>query len=146
MSAPAPLPLVVLSNVVDQVANGFTEAFFEPVSQLTEVVDRLHSGFSTPGYALAVRVERVPVRMMIAIDSDMDKNRNVFRSAAAVVAATNDTGAARPSVGLLVLANLGAVRLHDGEHAPNGLSSSANAIRRRLDVCVSITLNTLVLF
>ena len=106
----------------ESLTQGVTESFYEPLENCLEASQKLKTGFSTPGYVMVIRVEQVPVRMMVKIDSDIEKNRNVFH----FVPGQDDL---RPSVGHLILADMGAVRLHDGDHARNGLSSSANAFR-----------------
>ena len=85
---------------------GITESQFEPISSFDDALGSLRKGFSTPGYAMVIRVECVPIRTMVSIDGAIDKNSNVF----SMIEHGRDSGGL--VCGQLILLNLGSSSDH----------------------------------
>ncbi len=99
---------------------GFQESFFEPCDDCVDIIQKLKTGFSMPGYVMAIKMEQVPTRTILAIEKEMERNRNVYHAMANLP---------NTQVGMLVLANLGVVSMANGDVTPQNFSSVPSLTR-----------------
>lgn len=85
--------------------HGIPEYLFEPIDTLSQVSEFLLQPIAMAGFLLQIRVEKIPIRVALHLDKDIDQNRNVFHA----LAATSEEGMVG-SVGNLILADLGTPR------------------------------------
>lgn len=85
--------------------HGLNESFFEPVDDFSTLISHMKRGFSLPGYAVVIKVELYPARLMTSIDCEMDRNGNVYRGLS--TAQPDADGNGLPKCGYFYLFNLG---------------------------------------
>ncbi len=63
-----------------------------------------------PGFYIAIKMESIPNRLLLALEKDLENQRDVYQSLIGSANAMNSDLTALPRCGTLILMNWGAVR------------------------------------
>jgi hypothetical protein len=118
---------------VCRLKHGLPESFFEPIKDLKQPISLIEQGCSTPGMIMAIKLERLPIRLAVNIEKAMEDDRNAYRSLCNWNPPTDrDIGV--PKASILYLVNLGDIWFTQAipGHIPS-LSKSVLVLRKAIE-------------